>query len=270
MKLAKANNMNALHDALAGVVGGKGGGGSKKNKGGKTKTTTKMKDKTSSSSSKKKKKGKGKKSDVLAALKNKLGRVVSQKQQEEALRANAMGAGLDVIDVETTASGQQASASSSVALKTIGSCPLVAPVVLGDATREVPIAMVEICTGKDCAKRGARDIVDALQGELPRGWACKGSGKCISSCKRGVNARLHTAIGSEKFSYLDEASARALFVPMALATNELNASFDEDFEPASPRGRRKSAILLQAEEISKRVETDFETSVPPGFMPKLT
>jgi hypothetical protein len=268
MKLARANNMNALRDALTGVGGGKGGGGSKKNKGGKTKTTTKMKDKTSSK--KKKKKGKGKKSDVLAALKNKLGRVVSQKQQEEALRANAMGAGLDVIDVETTASGQQANASSSVALKTIGSCPLVAPVVLGDATREVPIAMVEICTGKDCAKRGARDIVDALQGELPRGWACKGSGKCISSCKRGVNARLHTAIGSEKFSYLDEASARALFVPMALATNELNASFDEDFEPASPRGRRKSAILHEAEEISKRVETNFETSVPSGFMPKLT
>jgi hypothetical protein len=268
MKLAKANNMNALHDALAGVVGGKKGKG-----GGKTKkTTTKMKVKDpKSSSSSKKKKSKGKKSDVLAALKNKLGKVVSQKQHEETLRANAMGAGSDVINVETTTSGDHASASSSVALKTIGSCPLVAPVVLGDATREVPIAMVEICTGKDCAKRGARDIVDALQGELPRGWACKGSGKCISSCKRGVNARLHTAIGSEKFSYLDEASARALFVPMALATNELNASFDEDFEDASPRvRRRKPAIVLEAEEISKRVETNFETRVPQGFMPKLT
>lgn len=269
MKLAKANNMNALHDALAGVVGGKKGkGGGKKTK--KT-TTTKMKVKDKSSS--KKKKSKGKKSDVLAALKNKLGKIVSQKQHEETLRANAMGAGLDVIDVGTTTSGgdHASGASSSVALKTIGSCPLVAPVVLGDATREVPIAMVEICTGKDCAKRGARDIVDALQGELPRGWACKGSGKCISSCKRGVNARLHTAIGSEKFSYLDEASARALFVPMALATNELNASFDEDFEDASPRvGRRKPAIVLEAEEISKRVETNFETRVPQGFMPKLT
>ena len=41
------------------------------------------------------------------------------------------------------------------ALATLGACPLVSPVVVGDATREVPIAMVEICTGKDCRKRGS-------------------------------------------------------------------------------------------------------------------
>lgn len=227
----------------------KGGGPKKKGEGKKGK---KKKTKTSG------------KAAALEALKSKLGKVVSQKQYEETLRANAMGvgAGAAVIDVEASVDD----APRPAALATLGACPLVSPMVVGDATREVPIAMVEICTGKDCRKRGSEAIVDALNAEMPRGWACSGTGKCISSCKRGVNARLVTAIGKEKFSHLDVASARALFVPMALATNELNASFDEmDLDVAPSRGRR-SAVVDAAKALSREVR---ESDVPPGFLPRV-
>lgn len=244
-------NASKLRDAIAGVVGRDVGGKKKKDKG------TKKKDK-----GKGQKKAKSGKAAALEALKSKLGKVVSQKQYEESLRANAMGVGAGVIDVEASVDD----APQPAALATLGACPLVSPMVVGDATREVPIAMVEICTGKDCRKRGSEAIVDALNAELPRGWACSGSRKCISSCKRGVNARLVTAIGKEKFSHLDIASARALFVPMALATNELNASFDEmDLDVAPSRGRR-SAVVDAAKELSREVR---ESDVPPGFLPRV-
>ena len=109
-----------------------------------------------------------------------------------------------------------------------------------------------------------------MQNELPEGWACQGSGKCIGSCKRGVNARLKTAIGSEKFSYLDVPTARSFFCNMANATNELQASFDDmDIGMSnSPTSRRKaSPIMVAAEEASRRAGE--MANVPKGFMPKL-
>ena len=83
-----------------------------------------------------------------------------------------------------------------------------------------------------------------------------------------------TAIGREKFSYLDEKSARALFVPMALATNEINASFDDfeqedtDSQFLKPRERGKSPIVAAAEAISDAVEARHP-DVPPGFLPRV-
>ena len=56
------------------------------------------------------------------------------------------------------------------------------------------------------------------------------------------------------------------FVPMALATNELNASFDEmELDVAPPRGRR-SSVVDDAKEISRKVR---ESDVPPGFLPRV-
>ena len=247
-------NARALRDAIVGVVGSDARGKMKK-KGKKVKGESRKK-------TKKKKTKKRGKAAALEALKSKLGKVVSQKQYEESLRADALGVGAGVIDVEASVDD----ARQPAALATLGACPLVSPVVVGDTTCEVPIAMVEICTGKDCRKRGSESIVNALKAELPRGWACSASGKCISNCKRGVNARLVTAIGKEKFSRLDVASARALFVPMALATNELNASFDEmELDVAPPRGRR-SSVVDDAKEISRKVR---ESDVPPGFLPRV-
>jgi len=179
------------------------------------------------------------------------------------MRARASGVG----DV---AVADAAPSSTPTALKTLGACPLLEPVVLGDATREVPIARIEICAGKDCRKRGSEAIVDDLQALLPRGWECEASGKCLGGCKRGINARLTTALGKEKFSYLDEASARALFVPMALATNELNASFEE-LDIHVPRGgRRRVPVVAAAEAIRDRVDDGrLDSYCPPGFMPKI-
>ena len=235
-----------------------------------SKSTMKMK--KSGKAGKEKKNGPSGKRRHKFSLEAKLGKLVSQKCYEETLRADALGAGLAVLDVTASSTTATKETRHPTALATLGACPLVSPVVLGDATREVPIAVVEICTGKDCRKSGSEAIVDALNAELPRGWKCRGSGKCISSCKRGINARLTTAIGREKFSYLDEKSARALFVPMALATNELNASFDELDDPASkfmtPRERRKSPIVAAAEAISNAVEATH-SDVPPGFLPRV-
>ena len=100
--------------------------------------------------------------EALAALEAKLGKLVSQKSYEETLRADALGAGLAVLDVTASSTTATKETRQPTALATLGACPLVSPVVLGDATREVPIAVVEICTGKDCRKSGSEAIVDAL------------------------------------------------------------------------------------------------------------
>ena len=80
-----------------------------------------------------------------------------------------------------------------------------------------------------------------------------------------MNARLVTAIGKEKFSRLDVASARALFVPMALATNELNASFDEmELDVAPPRGRRSSVV-----DDARRSAKSSRERRAAGFLPRV-
>ena len=245
-RMGKKTRAGTLRDALAGV-----GGGAKKGKEGK--------------------KGEGKKMKKVkkSALEAKLGKIVSQKRVEDEARANAVGLGVGPV-VDVAVSSTPSSAPKPTALITLGACPLLEPVVLGDATHEVPIARIEICAGKDCLKRGSEAIVDDLQALLPRGWKCEASGKCLGGCKRGINARLTTAIGREKFSYLDEASARALFVPMALATNELNASFDELDINTVRGGRRRVPVVAAAEAIRDRSDDGHrESYCPPGFMPKI-
>ena len=257
-KRVKKMKKLTLRDALAGVVAR-----GKKDEGGKAKGKA-VEAKKKAEGKKKGKKGK------KATLASKLGKIVSRKKREAEARADALGDGLRVVDVAR-------SMSAPTALTTIGACPLLDPVVLGDAMNEVPIARIEVCTGKDCKKRGSEAIVDDLRANLPRGWKCEARAKCIGGCKRGVNARLTTAIGKETFSRLDQASARALFVPMALATNELNASFDDSYDDlgtshemdVAVRGRRRRVPVVDAAESIENGAPPGEVYCPPGFIPKI-
>ena len=102
-----------------------------------SKSTMKMK--KSGKAGKEKKNGPSGKRRHKFSLEAKLGKLVSQKCYEETLRADALGAGLAVLDVTASSTTATKETRQPTALATLGACPLVSPVVLGDASREVPM-----------------------------------------------------------------------------------------------------------------------------------
>ena len=145
-------------------------------------------------------------------------------------------------------------------LASLGACPLLSPLVLGEGI--IPVATLEVCTGKYCRRNGAYAIAESLKNDLPSNWPCETSaGRCIGGkCRNGVNIAVQSSLGYEKFAGMDLATARSVFIPMALRTNEINGTTDEGegFIPMPGKAPSSSAV-------SQSVDID----APPGYMPKI-
>ena len=168
----------------------------------------------------------------------------------------------------TSAEANNVSSSSDkeepAGLASLGACPLLSPLVLGEGGF-VPIATLEVCTGKYCRRNGAYAIADALKSELPKNWPCESSaGRCIGGkCRDGVNIGVQSSLGYEKFSGMDLATARSVFIPMALRTNEINGTVDEG-------DGGKILSLSSPQQTTKSVVTQsMDSDAPKGYIPKI-
>ena len=150
-------------------------------------------------------------------------------------------------------------AEEPAGLASLGACPLLSPLILGKGV--IPVATLEVCTGKYCRRNGAYAISESLKNDLPSNWPCETSaGKCIGGkCKKGVNIAVQSSLGYEKFAGMDLATARSVFIPMALRTNEINGTTDEG----------EGAILTPGEVASPAVNRSVDSDAPSGYMPKI-
>ena len=200
--------------------------------------------------------GGGKKKKGMKKLKNTMlslgmGKKKKNKRGKTTISQAAIAEGANIPDNEV---------EEPAGLASLGACPLLSPLVLGEGI--IPVATLEVCTGKYCRRNGAYAIAESLKNDLPSNWPCETSaGRCIGGkCRNGVNIAVQSSLGYEKFAGMDLATARSVFIPMALRTNEINGTTDEGEGFIPMPGKAPSSAA-----VSQSVDSD----APPGYMPKI-
>ena len=74
-------------------------------------------------------------------------------------------------------------------------------------------ATVEVCTGKACARGGAKEVMSAVRGDLPLGWSVRPVPKCMGMCKKACVVRVTSDTAQVVHTNVTAASAVRTVLP---------------------------------------------------------